>query len=437
MKKAILLSIAVCMFTSNIASADTFGTGENQFEIEFVTISGDASSANGTNISRVSPGSDSYCSFTDPGDFRIGICEITNDQWNKFTSSYGTVTGNPIRAYDENLPWLGSNLPATNISWLEAAQFVNWLNVSTGHQAAYNFTGMQGTSDYTLSVWDAVNAWEGTNLYRHKDAFYFLPSDSEWVKAAYWNGTNLQSYPTVDDLLPVSGVDTNYNDAIGQPWDVGDGSAELNGTFDMIGNVWEWMESPKKVLSYDVWSSRYRGVRGGGYFGIGGDSTFVYTYRNVGSPVTEDIAMGFRVASVPEPATIVFIDIKPGACPNPLNVKSNGVLLVAILGSEVFDVNEIDVASLEILGVRPIRSSVEDVAAPVTEESLPEDCLCTTEGPDGFMDLTLKFDSQEIIGAIGPVEDGEMIILTLTGSLQDGTEIEGTDCVLIRKKGKQ
>jgi len=149
--------------------------------------------------------------------------------------------------------------------------------------------------------------------------------------------------------------------------------------------------------------------------------------------------MSFRIASVvPKPASmVVSIDIKPQSCPNPLNVMSNGVLPVAILGSEVFDVNDIDPNSLEILGVSPLRNSIEDVAAPVTEEALPEDCLCTTEGPDGFMDLTLKFDSQAIIEAIGPVEDGEMIILTLTGSLQDETPIEGTDCVLIRKKGKQ
>ena len=130
-----------------------------------------------------------------------------------------------------------------------------------------------------------------------------------------------------------------------------------------------------------------------------------------------------------------MVDIKPTSCPNPVNVKSTGVLPVAILGSEVFDVNQIDIASLEILGVQPIRSSIEDVAAPVTEEALPEDCLCTTVGPDGYPDLTLKFDSQQIIEAIGPVEDGEMIILTLTGLLQDETVIEGTDCVLIKKKG--
>ena len=42
------------------------------------------------------------------------------------------------------------------------------------------------------------------------------------------------------------------------------------------------------------------------------------------------------------------LDIKPGACPNPLNVRSRGVVPMAVLGSESFDVTEIDVDSLAL-----------------------------------------------------------------------------------------
>ncbi len=65
---------------------------------------------------------------------------------------------------------------------------------------------------------------------------------------------------------------------------------------------------------------------------------------------------------------------------------------------------------------------------------------CTTDGPDGFPDLTLKFDRQELVAAIRPVLDAECLILTLTGNLKDefsGTPIEGADVVVILKKGKQ
>ncbi|MHC4336466.1 MAG: hypothetical protein ACYSTG_00750, partial [Planctomycetota bacterium] len=100
----------------------------------------------------------------------------------------------------------------------------------------------------------------------------------------------------------------------------------------------------------------------------------------------------------------VVVDIKPGSCPNPLNVKSKGVLPVAILGSEDFDVNAVDVASIRLAGVAPIRGSYEDVGAPVIDAN---DCNCTEDGPDGYLDLTLKFKTQEIVEPIGEVNDGD------------------------------
>jgi len=135
----------------------------------------------------------------------------------------------------------------------------------------------------------------------------------------------------------------------------------------------------------------------------------------------------------PEPATVA-VDIKPGSCPNPLNVKSKGVLPIAILGSENFDVTEIDVLSIQLAGVVPNRSDYEDVATSLVDAN---ECECSTEGPDGYLDLTLKFDTQAIVGAIGEVNDGDEWILELTGSLSDDTLIAGEDCIIIRAGSKQ
>lgn len=121
----------------------------------------------------------------------------------------------------------------------------------------------------------------------------------------------------------------------------------------------------------------------------------------------------------------VAVDIKPGSCPNPLNVKSKGVLPVAVLGTKDFDVFTIDTASVRLAGVAPLRSSFEDVATP------------GEDGSDGYMDLTLKFDTQEIVAALGPVYDGDVIELTLTGVTIDETAIEGTDCIEIIAKGSK
>ena len=131
------------------------------------------------------------------------------------------------------------------------------------------------------------------------------------------------------------------------------------------------------------------------------------------------------------------IDIKPQSCPNPLNVKKKGVLPVAILGTADFDVNEVDPATVELEGVAPLRWDWEDVATPDWPLEDKEDCMdCTTDGSDGILDLTLKFDVQEVIAALGDVEDEECLTLTLTGELFDGTPIVGEDVVLILKKGK-
>jgi hypothetical protein len=147
------------------------------------------------------------------------------------------------------------------------------------------------------------------------------------------------------------------------------------------------------------------------------------------------------------PVRQVSVDIKPGSCPNPLNVKSRGgytmspakrglgtgmsaVLPVAILGEVDFDVNDIDPASVRLAGVAPWRWNTEDVATPVADGAAA--CECTTVGSDGFTDLTLKFPRSAIADALGSVSKGDEITLALTGRLTDGTMLEGSDCVIIR-----
>ena len=127
-----------------------------------------------------------------------------------------TVTGSPANAYDEAPTWTGTNVPTNEVSWYEAAQFVNWLNTSTGHLPAYRFTGTQGQGDYALDTWSPAEAAGGTNLYRHKDAFYYLPTENEWVKAGYWNGTSLQTYATKDNTPPGEWTPTGGPNSDGQ-----------------------------------------------------------------------------------------------------------------------------------------------------------------------------------------------------------------------------
>lgn len=116
-----------------------------------------------------------------------------------------------------------------------------------------------------------------------------------------------------------------------------------------------------------------------------------------------------------------------------LNVKGGGKLSVVIAGSAELDVNAIDALSLEILGVRPDKSSYADVST-VLENV--DGCGGAIAGSDGLLDLILKFDKAAVVNAIGCVNDGEILQLTLTGLLQDGTPIEGSDCIEVMNKGK-
>ncbi len=296
MKRVILLSIAVLAFITGIASADTFAEGTaNEFTIEFVPISGDTNPASGYGIVNK--------------DYRMGTYEITNDQWNKFKNEYGLVTGNPSEAYDENATWVSTNVPTNRISWYEAAQFVNWLNIDAGYQAAYKFISTQGTGDYTFAMWESGDlGYNESNPYRNSNAFYFLPTEDEWVKAAYWNGTSLQTWATVGDVEPTQTGwnfnDNGYPNSPYGPWDAGSGSEELNGTFDMVGNVWEWMESP--YYSSEYLSGSNRGVRGGSCFA---NNNYLRSSNRIanGAPYYEGDEVGFRVASIPEPAALFLL----------------------------------------------------------------------------------------------------------------------------------
>jgi len=283
------------MAVANFASADTFGSGGNQFAIDFVPISGSTKPTSGYGIVN--------------NDYRMGTYEISNAQWTKFKDAYGAVTGTPSNAYDSAPYFTGTTVPTNDVSWYEAAQFVNYLNTSTNHQAAYKFTGDQGTSNYTLGVWQSGDdGYSASNPYRNSNAYYFLPTENEWVKAAYWNGLNLQTYSNASAGDLVSGLPDpakwNYNHSVGsEPWNVTSGSQELNGTYNMMGNVWEWMESPYYSGQYQ--SDSYRGLRGGSCYD--GGYNLASSYRDFNIPIIEIDYFGFRVASVPEPASAAIM----------------------------------------------------------------------------------------------------------------------------------
>ncbi len=139
----------------------------------------------------------------------------------------------------------------------------------------------------------------------------------------------------------------------------------------------------------------------------------------------------------------VPVDIKPGSCPNPLNPKSKGVLPVAVLGAEDFDVTTIDPATIILTlegmedGVSPLRWALEDVATPFEGEL----CECHDLNGDGYLDLTLKFDTQELVTMLNLGDfAGYTLHLILSGNLKEdsgGVPFRGQDCIWILETGKK
>jgi len=130
----------------------------------------------------------------------------------------------------------------------------------------------------------------------------------------------------------------------------------------------------------------------------------------------------------------VFVDQKPNSCPNSVNVNSRGLLPVAILGTETFDVNDIDISTLQSPGGEPNRIekiSFEDVATPFVGLKFNQ-FDCNELGPDGFDDLIFKIPMEKI----NCLPDGALGILIIEGALLDGTPIQGSDLAkIINKQG--
>ena len=292
-----LVYAAFTLMTQLSAQADTFGTSGNEFTIDFANIGNTGNAADTTGYGAV------------PYEYRASIHEISQDDITKATASgMSNVTAGA---------WTGSQ-PAANIDWYEAAAFVNFLNTNSAKTAAYDLAFSNGS--WSMALWSSEQAWTagGTNLYRNKDAFYFLPSEDEWYKAAYYNptGSDYFLYPTGSDTAPTavaSGTNAGsavYDGAASVPAIVASaGGLSPYGTMGQGGNVSEWNESAYGGTNSSP--SEGRAIRGGYW------NTSEYGLRSSsrldGYPANEYAGVGFRVASVPEPSTYVLVLLGAGA----------------------------------------------------------------------------------------------------------------------------
>jgi formylglycine-generating enzyme required for sulfatase activity len=287
--------------------------------------------------------------------YRIGKFEVTNNQYAEFLnavaqadtknlySSYYDQSGRggidrhgSFGSYSYSVVDGMGDIPVVYVSFLDAIRFTNWLhngqtagpqNASTTEDGAYTITPQLESSGA---------------IFRNPDAKWFIPSDDEWYKAAFYDpskpgGPGYWKYATRADTLPYSdapgdtdapdpsnlanyynndNIDNGFNDGFAitgstafDPFDsviyandVGAYAiATAYGTLDQAGNVLEWTEGFYVGTPGPVIRSQRGGAWNIGAFGLASD------YANgEGLNVNHMDFAGFRVAAaVPEPSTIV------------------------------------------------------------------------------------------------------------------------------------
>jgi hypothetical protein len=185
---------------------------------------------------------------------------------------------------------------------------------------------------------------------------------------------------------------------------------------------------------------------------VAGENTLAVRAIDRGGVSYVDVRLEGAPGAIP-----VAVDIKPATCPNPINVRvhaRNAVITMAILGTADFDVTGIDPSTVTLEGVQTLgpvdigisdtdhaavtlegvspayRWSIEDVSRPLPTH--PDDCQCTTEGPDGFPDLVMHFNHLAVVNAVGLQHNGTLAPVTVNGQLTDGTYFTGRDCFFFR-----
>ncbi len=248
------------------AHADTIRHGAAAVGMEFVAVGSAGNAADTSGYGAVG-----Y-------NYRIGRYEVTASQWGAVAAAAGI---------GETGVWIG-NQPVASVSWYDAAQFCNWLTSGNKYLGAYQFSGSGTLTNVDRNA--SISIYGMT---------YALPTEDECYKAAYYTGSGYSLYANGTGAAPAAGTDSRYK-GYASPWSAGSGSMEQNGTYDMMGNVWELNESALDGVLNSM--SEFRLARGGS-FGSTTDRLLPDERWEI-SPSGEADYIGFRVVSIPDPAAV-------------------------------------------------------------------------------------------------------------------------------------
>ena len=274
---------------SNVFKIAKYETSNEQYKDFLNKV--DASGTNPNGVYNAQMGSDSLGGIT----FNAG-----GSSGAKYTVKTGTSPGGV--AY--------TNMPVLFTTWFSAARFTNWLQ--NGQQT--NSSSME-TGAYTLN-----NQTSGNIPARNAGATDFLPSRDEWYKAGFYDGNTVayKTWPTDSNAQPTNTVSNltlanvaNYGSTSTptlSPISVGSyiNTTSPYGAFDMFGNATEYTDTAgtgadvgRPQMFSGSWATT---VASAGSW----NSTASAIFR---SSTTATGQVGFRVAAVPEPATIALASV--------------------------------------------------------------------------------------------------------------------------------
>ena len=283
-----------------------------------------------------------YGAVTNP--FAIGKYDVTVGQYTSFLNAVGATDTyglyNTDISIDLNVAGISrsgssgsyrysvigsANHPVTYVSWFDAARFANW--VANGQPTGGQTTITTEDGAYTLSGQNSGVSFtkNGINPNTSAAPTFWVPSEDEWYKAAYYDPTlnsgsgGYWKYATKSNTAPGNTIGSganqaNYNNGVysvtqsgsfssSQNYltDVGvfSGSGSAYGTYDQGGDVFQWNDA--------VISGSSRGLRGGSWDNSA--YNLQSSSRDGLDPTVDfgDVYVGFRLASVPEPTTMGLV----------------------------------------------------------------------------------------------------------------------------------
>jgi formylglycine-generating enzyme len=338
--RGLVAAAVVCCAVA--AQADVFNMGTGLTSLEMVPVGDPGNVGEWSGGSYGGYGPNRICGAVDYS-YSIGKYEVTAGQYAEFlnavakTDTYGLYSGamwddtcgckiqqsGTSGGYTYSVASEYANRPVNYVSYWDSCRFVNWLQngqptfpAGTPGEVA----GSTETGTYTLN---SYNGYDGRTIGRNAGATWAVTSEDEWYKAAYYKGGSTSAgywdYPTSSNTVPsnVLGTPTDpgnnatfYTVESGpvfgpycQTAEVGahENSDSPYGTFDQGGNVWEWNEA---VVSTGA-NYASRGLRGGAFDNV--SSSLLASRRSYDNAAFEYANVGFRVASVPEPGSLVMI----------------------------------------------------------------------------------------------------------------------------------